>query len=184
MNRLREKYYQQIVPDLKKQFKLTNDLAVPKLTKIVINVGVTDDQHRDQSIKNVSDQIGSITGQRPSIRLARKSIAGFKLRAGDAVGVAVTLRGERMYAFLDKVNTIVLPRVKDFQGLSLKAFDGQGNYNMGLTEQIIFPEINYDKIDTVRGLQITLVTNTGSDQQSRTLLTFLGVPFEKEATTN
>lgn len=180
MNRLREKYYQKLLPDLKKQFNLKNDLAVPRLSKIVINVGVTDDQHRDQSIENVSNQIASITGQRPSIRLARKSIAGFKLRAGDAVGVALTLRGERMYAFLDKLNTIVLPRVKDFQGLPLKAFDGQGNFNIGLTEQIIFPEINYDKIDTVRGLQITLVTTTTSDQQAKTLLTLLGVPFEKE----
>lgn len=180
MNRLKQKYYQQILPQLKQEANLTNDLAVPRIIKIVINVGVTDDQHRDQSVANVVNQIAAVCGQRPAIRVARKSIAGFKLRAGDAVGVAVTLRGDRMYQFLDKLISIVLPRVKDFQGLSLTSFDGQGNYNFGLTEQIIFPEINYDKIDTIRGLQITIVTTAQTNQDSRHLLTLLGVPFEKE----
>lgn len=179
MNRLKQTYHQSILPELKLKFNLPNNLSVPKLTKIVVNVGVTDDQHRDQAINNVAGQIAAITGQKPSVRLAKKSIAGFKLRAGDPVGIAVTLRSERMYAFFDKLVSIVLPRVKDFQGLPLKAFDGQGNYNLGLTEQIIFPEINYDKIDTVRGLQITLVTSTDSDDQAQELLMLLGLPFEK-----
>lgn len=179
MNRLKLKYRQEILELLKKKFSITNDLAVPKLTKLIVNVGVTDDQHRDQAVKNVASQVATMTGQQPSIRLARKSIAGFKLRQGDPVGVSVTLRGERMYQFLDKVISIVLPRVKDFQGLSTKSFDGQGNYNFGLTEQIIFPEIDYDKIDSIRGLQITIVTSVSSDDQAKELLTLLGVPFEK-----
>ena len=180
MNRLRQKYQDEILQTLKKKFNLSHDLAVPRLQKLIINVGVTDDQHRDKAIENVVSQISQITGQRPSIRKARKSIAGFKLRAGDPVGVAVTLRGERMYEFLDKTISIVLPRVKDFQGLNANSFDGQGNYNFGLTEQIIFPEINYDKIDAVRGLQITLVTSAETDEHARELLKLLGLPFEKE----
>jgi large subunit ribosomal protein L5 len=180
MNRLKQKYQSEVLAKLKSKYKIENDMAVPRLQKVVVNVGVTDDQHRDKAIQNVVEQIGSITGQRPTIRLARKSIAGFKLRQGDAVGVTATLRGDRMYQFLDKTISIVLPRVKDFQGLPTTSFDGQGNYNFGLTEQIIFPEINYDKIDTIRGLQITIVTTTPSNEQSRELLTLLGVPFQKE----
>ena len=179
MSRLKQRFYQHIVPELKKILKVDNSLAVPVVKKIVVNAGVTDTEHRGQAIKSVADQLTAITGQHPSIRLARQSIAGFKLRAGDPVGVSVTLRGERMYHFLDKLISIVLPRVKDFQGLPVKAFDGRGNYNLGLTEQIIFPEINYDKIDTVRGLQITIVTNCINDQQGKELLTLLGLPFEK-----
>lgn len=181
MNRLQQQYRQKIIKSLKSDLKLTHDLSVPKLTKIIINTGVTDEQHRDKAIANVSSQLAAITGQKPSIKVARKSIAGFKLRAGDPVGVSVTLRGQRMYQFLDKTISIVLPRVKDFQGLSLTSFDGHGNYNFGLTEQIIFPEIDYDKIDTVRGLQITLVTTTDSDDQAFKLLTLLGIPFKKES---
>lgn len=179
MNRLYQKYQKEITAKLKSSLKLDNTLALPRLVKIIVNVGVTDEQHRDQSIANVRDQIGAVTGQRPAIRTARKSIAGFKLRAGDAVGVCVTLRGQRMYQFLDKVISIVLPQVKDFQGLPTTSFDGQGNYNFGLTEQIIFPEINYDKIDQIRGLQITLVTSTNSDDQAKELFTLLGLPFQK-----
>ena len=181
MNRLRQKYQDQIVPLLQKQLKLSNIYQVPRLTKIIVNVGVTDDQHRNQSIDNVSQQLAAITGQKPALRVAKKSIAGFKLRQGDPVGLSVTLRGERMYAFLDKVISIVLPRVKDFQGLSLTSFDGQGNYNFGLTEQIIFPEIDYDKIDRVRGMQLTLVTQTQNDQHAKELLIQLGMPFVKQA---
>lgn len=180
MNRLRQRYYQQILPELKKSLKLSNDLSVPRLTKLVVNIGVTDEQHRDQAIANVSEQIAAITGQKPALRKAKKSIASFKLREGDSIGLTATLRGERMYAFLDKVISIVLPQVKDFQGLSLKSFDGQGNYNFGLYEQIIFPEINYDKIDQIRGLQLTLVTSTKSDSHALELLKALGVPFQKQ----
>lgn len=179
MNRLREKYQQQILPALQKELKLDNPMAVPKLQKIILNVGVTDAQHRKQAIESVTEQVKVMTGQKPAIRVARKSIAGFKLRQGDPVGVAVTLRGERMYEFLDKVISVVLPRVKDFQGLPTK-LDGGGNYNFGLKEQIIFPEIDYDKIDYVRGMQITIVTSTADDNQARLLLDQLGIPFVKE----
>lgn len=182
MNRLRQRYHKEIVPSLKKTFGYTNDMAVPKLVKLVVNVGVTDQQHRDQAVKNVGDQVAAITGQRPAVRKARQSIAGFKLRQGDPVGVAVTLRGEQMYQFFDKLISVVLPRVKDFQGVPRKSFDGNGNYNLGLKEQIIFPEIDYDKIDQIRGMQITLVTSTSSDQEAYELLVQMGVPFEKEST--
>jgi large subunit ribosomal protein L5 len=179
MNRLKEKYQTQIVKDLKKELKLDNHMSVPAVEKVVVNVGVTDDQHRDQAIQNVATQIASITGQKPTIRQAKKSIASFRLRQGDPIGVTVTLRGERMYQFLDKVISVVLPRVKDFQGLPNGSFDGQGNYNFGLTEQIIFPEIDYDKIDKIRGLQITIKTNSRHDESARLLLTHLGIPFAK-----
>jgi large subunit ribosomal protein L5 len=179
MNRLKAKYYQQIVKSLRDELKLAHDLAVPRLEKVVVNVGVTDDQRRDQAISNVVTQISTITGQKPSVRQAKKSIASFRLRAGDPIGVCVTLRGERMYQFLDKVISTVLPRVKDFQGLPQKSFDGNGNYNFGLTEQIIFPEIDYDKIDKIRGLQITVKTTATTDAAAKALLTHLGIPFEK-----
>lgn len=179
MNRLRQKYLKEITPTLKEQYKIDNKLALPRLVKVIVNVGVTDQQHRDKSIENVSQQIAAITGQQPAKRVARKSIAGFKLRQGDPVGVTVTLRGDRMYQFLDKVISIVLPQVKDFQGVPLNSFDGNGNYNFGLKEQIIFPEIDYDKIDQIRGMQITIVTSTSVDEQSKDLLTLLGMPFQK-----
>ena len=179
MNRLQKKYQDTILPKLKEEFKLENDMSVARLTKIVINVGVTDQQHRDKAIQNVTEQIAAVTGQKPALRKARKSIAGFKLREGDSVGVAVTLRGARMYQFLDKVISVALPRVKDFSGVPINSFDGNGNYSFGLQEQIIFPEIDYDKIDFIRGLQLTLVTSTRDDQQAKSLLTLLGVPFEK-----
>lgn len=179
MNRLRKQYQDEILPALKKELKINNDLAVPRLKKIIVNVGVTDQQHRDKAIESVATQLASITGQKPSPRRAKKSIAGFKLRAGDLVGVSVTLRGDRMYQFLDKTISLVLPQVKDFQGLPQKSFDGNGNYNFGLTEQIIFPEIDYDKIDSIRGMQITLVTSTSSNEHAHKLLQLIGIPFEK-----
>lgn len=182
MNRLHQKYQEQVLPALKKKFGLANELEVPRLKKLVVNVGVTDQQHRDQSIENVANQISAITGQKPAVRRAKKSIAGFKLRQGDPVGVCVTLRGDRMYQFLDKTISVVIPRVKDFQGLPANSFDGGGNYNFGLTEQIIFPEIDYDKIDQIRGLQITLVTSAQTDEQAKELLTLLGLPLEKPDT--
>lgn len=182
MNRLRKQYLDTVLPQLKKEFKIENDMAVPKLTKLVVNVGVTDPQHRDQAIANVTEQISLMTGQKPAKRVARKSIAAFKLRQGDSVGVSVTLRGDRMYQFLDKVISLVLPRVKDFQGIPSTSFDGNGNYNFGLQEQLIFPEIEYDKIDNIRGMQITLVTSTSNDEHSHELLKLLGLPFTKEET--
>lgn len=181
MNRLHQKYNQTVLPDLKKEMGVTHDLAVPRVQRIILNVGLTEDQHQDAALKNMAEQIGAITGQRPKTTRAHKSIASFHLRAGDPIGLMVTLRGERMYHFLDKLVSIVLPRVKDFQGVSPTAFDGHGNYSLGLDEQIVFPEIEYDKIDKVRGLQINILTTTDSDKIARRLLELLGMPFKKPA---
>ena len=177
------KYLNEIVPVLKKEFKLTNIYGVPKIVKIVVNMGVTkpaDPKERVKVIENVIEQFEVITGQKPQMTKARKSIAGFKLRAGDPTGVMVTLRGEYMWEFLDKVISLTLPRVKDFRGVSKTAFDGAGNYNLGLSEQIVFPEINYDQIESIRGLQITIVTSTTDNAKSLRILELLGMPFEKE----
>lgn len=179
MNRLQQKYQQEIIPALKDKLKLVNDLAVPKIEKIVINVGVTEDQHQDKALENMSQQLAVITGQRPKVTTARKSISGFNLRAGDPIGLMVTLRGQRMYQFLDKLIAIVLPRVKDFQGVNPGAFDQAGNYSLGLEEQIVFPEIDYDKIDKVRGLQVNIVTTASDKESAKALLESMGLPFAK-----
>lgn len=187
MNRLQAHYTSKLVPQLQKEFKLESALAVPRLKKIVLNVGVTEPQDprgRKDVIANIVDQFGVITGQQPMVTRAKKSIAGFKLRAGDPLGVMVTLRGERMWQFLDKLISISLPRVKDFQGVSRKAFDGQGNYNLGIEEQIVFPEIVYDKIDKVRSLQVTVVMTGKNDVHSFRLLELLGMPFAKAEGSN
>jgi large subunit ribosomal protein L5 len=183
MNRLQEKYRKKMVPQLKKEFKLSSILAAPRIQKIVVNMGVTqptEPRARWKVMENIIEQFKVITGQKPNVTLARQSIAGFTLREGDPVGAMVTLRGQRMWEFLDKLISITLPRVKDFQGISRKAFDGQGNYSLGLEEQIVFPEIDYDKIDKIRGLQITIVTNTKDNQQTLRLLELLGMPFKKD----
>lgn len=178
--RLLTKYHEHIVPALKQELGLAHALAVPRLTKIVVSCGITDEQHRDEALANMSTQLSLITGQKPVITKAKQSIAGFKLRAGDSVGLKVTLRGRIMYEFFDKLITIVLPRVKDFQGLPRTAFDNRGNYSLGLSEQIVFPEVEYDKIDKVRGLQITLVTTSKTHQAAMKLLELFGLPFTKE----
>lgn len=180
MNRLHTKYLKEVVPALKKELDLTHDLAVPTLKKVVVNIGITEDQHQAEALKSMADQLMVITGQKPKTTTAHKSIASFKLRAGDPIGLCVTLRGERMYQFVDKLISIVLPRVKDFQGVSLHAFDRQGNYSLGLEEQIVFPEIEYDKIDKVRSLQINLVSSAHDPQEARRLLELLGLPFKKD----
>jgi len=180
MNRLKTKYQQEVAPALIKEFKIKNVFAVPKLEKIVINMGITDQQNREKAIDNVVEQFKVITGMKPNITRAKKSIATFKTRAGDPLGVMVTLRGEYMWEFLDKLVSLALPRVKDFQGVSRTAFDQQGNYNLGIEEQIVFPEINYDNIETVRGLQITIVTTTKDNQQAFRFLELMGMPFAKE----
>ncbi len=183
MSNIREQYTSTIAAQLKDEFKIANVMAVPKLKKIVINVGITDPQDpraRKPIIDNVLTQMQVISGQKPQITLAKKSIAGFKLRAGDPMGVMVTLRGVYMWDFLTKLISVALPRVKDFRGVSRTAFDGQGNYSMGLEEQIIFPEIEYDSIESVRGLQINFITSAKSNEQAFRLLELLGVPFEKE----
>lgn len=182
-NRLKEKYTQTVLPELLKEYKLSTPFAAPKIEKVVINMGVTrptEPRERKQAIDNIVEQFKVITGLKPQVALARKSIAGFKLRAGDPVGVMVTLRGQHMWEFLDKVISITLPRVKDFRGVSRVAFDPKGNYNLGLSEQIVFPEINYDAIESVRGLQITVVTRNGEGGKSFRMLELLGMPFQKE----
>lgn len=184
MNRLKQKYQEQVAPALSQELGLTNVFAIPKVKKIVVNIGITDNQQNPRArmtiIDNMVEQFMLITGQKPQVTRARKSIAGFKLRAGDPLGVMVTLRGEKMWEFLDKLIATALPRVKDFRGVSSKAFDGAGNYSLGIEEQIIFPEINYDKIESIRSLQVVIVTSAATNDHARALLTHLGMPFEKE----
>jgi large subunit ribosomal protein L5 len=180
MNRLYQSYLETMVPALQKELNLKNPMAVPKIGKITINIGMTEDQHQAEALKSMAEQLKLITGQQPKVCAARKSIAGFHLRAGDPIGLKVTLRGERMYEFLDKLISIVLPRVKDFQGVSATAFDGQGGYSLGLEEQIVFPEINYDKIDRVRGMQIVFTTTAKNAATTRVLLNHFGIPFKKD----
>jgi large subunit ribosomal protein L5 len=187
MNRLKQKYQEQTAAKLQKDLKLKNVFQVPKVQKIVVNMGISDQPQNPRArmaiISNVVEQFKVITGQAPQVTRARMSIAGFKLREGEPLGVMVTLRGEKMWQFLDKLISTALPRVKDFQGVALTAFDGNGNYSLGLEEQIIFPEINYDAIESVRSLQVVIVTSTSNDDYSRALLAELGMPFEKEAGT-
>lgn len=184
MNRLQQKYQKEIVPKLKEEFKRTNDLSVARIQKIVINTGISEQSNQEKVVANVAEQLMIITGQKPKTTTAKKSIATFKingraLRQGDQIGLMVTLRGQYMWEFLDKLISIVLPRVKDFQGVS-KSFDNSGNYNLGISEQIVFPEIEYDKIDKVRGLQVTVVIKNTDSQESVRLLELLGMPFKKE----
>lgn len=182
MNRLRQKYQEELVAHFLKNEGYDNTMAVPRLKKIVVNVGISEPQGQKQALENMRSQLAVITGQQPAITRAKQSIAGFKLRQGDPIGLMVTLRGERMYQFMDKLVSVVLPKVKDFQGVSNSAFDADGNYNLGIHEQIIFPEIEYDKIDKVRGFQITFVTSAHSATEAKKLLEQLGMPFAKEET--
>lgn len=180
MNRLKQKYQQEVVSALQKEFELKNVFEVPKLSKIVVNMGVTDQQNREAVINNIMEQFKVITGMKPNITRARKAISTFKTRVGDPLGVMVTLRGEYMWEFLDKLMNLALPRVKDFQGVSRTAFDANGNYNLGIEEQIVFPEINYDQIESIRGLQVTIVTTTKDKDMALKALELLGMPFAKE----
>ena len=176
---MKDKYDSEVVPALKDEFKYANSMQVPRLAKIVVNVGlgeaIANSKALDAAVKDVSE----ITGQKPVVTRAKKSIAAFRLRTGMPIGVTVTLRGSRMWEFLDRLCNVSLPRVRDFQGVSNKAFDGRGNYTLGLKEQLIFPEIDYDKIDKVRGMEISIVTTARTDQESRRMLALLGVPFAK-----
>ncbi len=176
---LGQKYHDQVVPALQQELGLTNRLAVPKIRKVVINIGLKEAVTDKGVLEKTAAWLGVITGQKPKVTRAKTSIANFKVRAGDAVGLTVTLRGRRMYDFLTRLFTIVLPRVRDFQGVSNTAFDHQGNYTLGLSEQIVFPEIDYSQIDKVRGLEITLVTQAGDAKIARRLLELLGLPFQK-----
>ncbi|MCM3715673.1 50S ribosomal protein L5 [Halalkalibacter oceani] len=179
MNRLKEKYTSEIVPSLVEKFNYSSVMAVPKLEKIVVNMGVGDAVSNAKALDKAVEELTEITGQKPVITKAKKSIAGFKLREGMPIGAKVTLRGERMYDFLDKLISISLPRVRDFRGVSKKAFDGRGNYTLGVKEQLIFPEIDYDKVDKVRGMDVVLVTTAKTDEEARELLTQMGMPFQK-----
>ena len=179
MNRLKERYQKEIVPALLKSLDLQNVMQVPSPKKVVVNIGLGEAMDNPKALEAAVVDLTSISGQKPVITKARKSIANFKLREGRAIGAKVTLRGERMWFFLDRLMNIVLPRVRDFRGVSPDAFDGRGNYTLGLREQLIFPEIEYDKIDKVRGMEITIVTNAPSDDQAAVMLQMLGMPFRK-----
>lgn len=178
MSRLKELYRKEIIPTLMKEFGYKNTLAVPRLTKIVVNMGVGEGSADIKFLDSSVDELKLITGQSPVKTYAKKSIAGFKLREGMAIGCCVTMRGERMYELFDRLVNIALPRVRDFQGTKPTSFDGHGNYTLGITEQIIFPEINYDKVAKIRGLNITIVTSAKSDEEAMGLLSKLGMPFK------
>lgn len=179
MNKLKEKYQQEVVPNFMKATGMTNIMEMPRIQKVVVNIGLGEAMDNPKALETASADVVAITGQKPVITKARVSIANFKLREGRAIGCKVTLRGERMWAFLDRLMNIVLPRVRDFRGVSAEAFDGRGNYTLGLREQVIFPEIEYDKIDKVRGMEITVVTTAKSDDHAAVLLEMLGMPFRK-----
>jgi large subunit ribosomal protein L5 len=177
--RLLTKYKKEVVPAVMKAHGMSNPMEVPRLLKIVVNCALKDAVGNPKVLDTTLDEIMTITGQKPVLTRARKAIAAFKVRAGNAVGVMVTLRRARMYEFLDRLMNVALPRVRDFKGVSPKGFDGRGNFSMGLKEQIIFPEINYDKIDKIKGMTITITTTAGTNEQARTVLTELGMPFRK-----
>ena len=179
MNHLKEKYTKQIVPELMEKYKYTTVMSVPKLEKIVINIGTGDATTNAKLLEAAMNELELITGQKPVATKAKKAIAGFKLRAGQAIGCKVTLRGEKMYNFLEKLISIALPRVRDFRGVSPKAFDGRGNYTLGLTEQLIFSEIEYDNVVKVRGMDIVFVTTAKTNEEAYDLLSELGIPFRK-----
>ncbi len=177
--RLKEKYRNDVVPALIKEFRYGNIMQAPEVEKVVINVGLGEAVQNAKALDSASNDIATITGQKPVIMKARKSIANFKLRTGMPIGVTVTLRGDRMWEFLDRLINAALPRIRDFQGVSANSFDGRGNFSLGLREQMIFPEIEYDKIDKVRGLQINMVTTAKTDEEGKRLLELLGMPFAK-----
>ena len=178
--RLKEQYRSELQARLKSDLGLGNVMEVPKPVKVVVNMGVGDAAKDAKLMDGAMKDLTSITGQKPALRRARKSIATFKIREGMPVGASVTMRGDRMWDFLDRLTSIVLPRIRDFRGLSPKSFDGSGNYNFGLTEQLVFPEIDYDDIDQTRGMDITIVTTAKDDEQGRALLTALGFPFKQQ----
>ena len=179
MEKLREQYEKEVVPALMKKFQYKSIMQVPKLDKVVINIGLGDTKENPKSLENAMNDLTQITGQRPMITKAKKSIAAFKLREGANVGCKVTLRSDKMYDFVYKLFNVALPRVRDFRGVSKDSFDGRGNYSMGIKEQLIFPEIEYDKIDKIRGMDIIFVTTANTDEEARELLTLLGMPFKQ-----
>ncbi|MBD5068983.1 MAG: 50S ribosomal protein L5 [Lactobacillus sp.] len=179
VNRLKEKYTNEIIPSLMEKFNYSSIMQAPKVDKIVINMGVGDAVSNAKNLDEAVEELTLISGQKPVITRAKKSIAGFRLREGMAIGAKVTLRGQRMYEFLDKLVSVSLPRVRDFHGVSARAFDGRGNYTLGVREQLIFPEIDFDNVNKVRGMDIVIVTTANTDEESKELLTQLGMPFAK-----
>lgn len=180
MSRMKDKYIEEVVPALSKKFNYKSPMQIPKLEKVVLNMGVGNEaKENPKAVESAVNDIMQITGQKPVVTKAKKSIANFKLREGMDVGVKVTLRGSRMYDFIDKLFNVALPRVRDFRGVSKNAFDGRGNYSLGVREQLIFPEINYDKVDRIRGMNITFVTTAKTDEEARELLTVMGMPFSQ-----
>jgi large subunit ribosomal protein L5 len=178
--RLKERYEAEIKQELQSRFGYSSPMQVPRLTKIVVNMGVGDAKQDTRVLEQATEQLATIAGQRPSVRRARKSIAAFKLRDGMPVGVAVTLRGARMWEFLDRLTSVAIPRIRDFRGLNPRSFDGRGNYTLGVREQIIFPEIDYDDVETIRGLDVTITTTAKTDEEALALLRALGLPFRQD----
>jgi large subunit ribosomal protein L5 len=177
---MQEKYNNEVVPALRKAFDLKNIMEVPRISKVVVNIGMGEALDNPKALESAVSDLTIIAGQKPVMTKARKSIANFKLREGRLIGTKVTLRGDRMWAFLDRLMSTALPRVRDFRGVSANAFDGRGNYTLGLRDQLIFPEIEYDKIDKLRGMEVTIVTTAKNDDQARVLLQMLGMPFSKK----
>lgn len=177
--RLKERYRQEVVPALMKEFGYGNVMQVPRLEKMVVNVGLGEAIQNPKALDSAAEDVAAITGQKPVITRAKKSIANFKLREGMAIGTTVTIRGDRMYEFFDRMVNAALPRIRDFQGVSLYSFDGRGNYSLGIKEQMIFPEIDYDKIDRIRGLEVTVVTSARTDEEGKRLLELMGMPFAR-----
>jgi len=178
-SRLKERFQSEIAPSLQRELGFSNPMQVPHVEKVVVNIGMGEAIANGRALEAASADLAAITGQRPLVRKAKNSIAQFRLREGMSIGLKVTLRGERMYEFLDRLMNAALPRIRDFRGVPSKSFDGRGNYTLGLREQLVFPEIDYDKIDKLRGLEITIVTSARTDQESRRLLELLGMPFER-----
>ncbi len=179
MSRLKDRYQQDVIPALKKEFGYANVMAVPKIQKVVVNMGLGEATSNVKIIDTGADELGRITGQKPVTRRSKKSIAQFKVRKGQPVGTMVTLRGDRMWEFLDRLMNIALPRVRDFKGVSPKGFDGRGNYTLGLRDQLLFPEIDYMKVDKARGMNVSVVTTAKTDEEARKLLQFMGMPFRQ-----
>src|SRR5258706_5031583 len=181
MNRMHERYTKEVAPAMFKSFGFTTVMQVPRIEKVVLNIGLGEAMDNPKALEAATNDLATITGQKPVQTKARKAIANFKLREGRLIGAKVTLRGDRMWAFLDRLLNIALPRVRDFRGVSANAFDGRGNYTLGIKDQLVLPEIEYDKIDKLRGMEVTIVTTAKNDEHSRALLKFLGMPFRKAA---
>lgn len=180
MSRLRDRYFSEIIPAMQREFGYRNVMEVPRLVKVVVNIGLGEALQNAKAMDAAARDLATITGQRPIVTRARKSIATFKLRQGNPIGLKVTLRGRRMYDFMDRLMNIALPRQRDFRGVSPDAFDGRGNYTLGLREQLVFPEVDYDSIDKIRGLELTIVTTAKTDEEARRLLQLMGMPFSRQ----